>query len=457
MKKLIKLCMLLLFLCGSFCLTTISYAQENSEGDEPITMEIQPWTSITLLPWQQFNAAIKTLANNGEAVSYWTVDNNIQNFQRAEEIPVWANTWIISEDGSYPVYAWFDGWTLYYASQSETIYLNENSQQMFFNFNWIEELDLSDFDTSNVTNMWGVFAWCSSLEEINLSGWDFSKYNSSPLMMNMTYGWLPSLKKLDMSNTKYGTTMNYAFWWLSTLEEIVLEWVDTSAVTNMWAMFNGDSKLRELNLGGRNTSNVISMSNMFGWCSSLEEINLDWIDTSNVTDMSNMFNGCKSLTWLDLSSWNVGGVSNMYWLFNNCELEEINLSWWDFRKAISDYWLMQKFYPSNYYNLRYIKKLDLTNAKFSWSMSSAFYDMENLEEIKLDWVDTSKVTDMQRMFYNCHSLKDLNVSSFNTSNVTSMYQMFYWCSSLTWLDLSNLNTSNTTNIEYIFLSCNKLE
>ena len=113
MKKLIKLCMLLLFLCGSFCLTTISYAQENSEGDEPITMGIQPWTSITLLPWQQFNAAIKTLANNGEAVSYWTVDNNIQNFQRAEEIPVWANTWIISEDGSYPVYAWFDGWTLY--------------------------------------------------------------------------------------------------------------------------------------------------------------------------------------------------------------------------------------------------------------------------------------------------------------------------------------------------------
>ena len=613
MKKLIRLCMLLAFLCASFYLTTISYAQEDPEGDEPITMEIQPWTSITLLPWQQFNAAIKTLANNGEAVLYWTVDNNIQNFQRAEEIPAWANTWIISEDGSYPVYAWFDGWTLYYASQSETIYLNENSQQMFFNFNWIEELDLSDFDTSNVTNMWGVFAWCSSLAEINLSGWDFSKYNIASLMMNMTYGWLPSLKKLDMSNTKYGTTMNYAFWWLSSLEEIVLEWANTSVVTNMWSMFNGDSKLIELNLGGRNTSNVNNMNTMFSWCTSIKNLNLDnwdfsknpgrwgmfmwvsslntlsaknWVipatfnsvfwctntqlctqnitidvsnwdlsrtndlqqlfyisyakeikgldtwDTSNIINMMGMFWHAMNLTWLDLNNWNtsnvtdmsymfyesynlqkisvknwdVSNVTTMYYMFRDCsnlteldlsnwdtdnltnvsnmfaacsrlkkldlsnwdtskvtnvgqifnacyQLQNLNFSWWDFRNIDAKELFLSKM---TYWWLWGLKTLDMTNAKFSWSMYETFYWLSNLEKIKLNWVDTSNVTVMTNIFYGCSKLTDLDLSDFDTSNVTNMWGLVEWCNNLQELNLSGWNftkawsynvISNTSSIK----------
>ena len=48
--------------------------------DETAIMQVEPWTTATLLPWQQFNEAIKTLANEWIYVAYTWVDNNIQSF-----------------------------------------------------------------------------------------------------------------------------------------------------------------------------------------------------------------------------------------------------------------------------------------------------------------------------------------------------------------------------------------
>ena len=45
-------------------------------------------------------------------------------------------------------------------------------------------LDLSGFDTSNVTDVSGMFRNCDSLETLNLSGWDFSKATiNNPIYM----------------------------------------------------------------------------------------------------------------------------------------------------------------------------------------------------------------------------------------------------------------------------------
>ena len=77
----------------------------------------------------------------------------------------------------------------------------------------------------------------------------------------------------------------------------------------------------------------------------------------------------------------------------------------------------------------------------------------SLEYLDLSSFDTRNVTDMSCMFDECSSLKYLNLSSFNTSKVTSMYSMFVSCSSLEGLDISNFDTKNVGNMNYVFSRC----
>jgi surface protein len=90
------------------------------------------------------------------------------------------------------------------------------------------------------------------------------------------------------------------------------------------------------------------------------------------------------------------------------------------------------------------------------TMERMFSGQEYLAELDLSDFDTSKVTNMKYMFEACYTLKDLDVSSFDTSNVTDMYGMFSYCKSLTELDLSSFNTSNVTDMNNMFYQCSKL-
>ena len=132
--------------------------------------------------------------------------------------------------------------------------------------------------------------------------------------------WTPqSLKKLNMTNTKYTWNATYVFGWLNKLEELNLDWADTSNVTSMHAMFNWDSNLRILDLWGLDTSNVKDMSAMFYNCSSLEKLTLSSFDTSNVTSMWAMFYWCSGLNELDLTNFNTPKVTAMGQMFYNTQ------------------------------------------------------------------------------------------------------------------------------------------
>ena len=56
---------------------------------------------------------------------------------------------------------------------------------MFQKCNSLTSLDLSSFDTSNVTYMNWMFSWCSSLTSLNLSRFDASAVAG---MYSMFYG-----------------------------------------------------------------------------------------------------------------------------------------------------------------------------------------------------------------------------------------------------------------------------
>ena len=255
--------------------------------------------------------------------------------------------------------------------------------------NIIKLLDLSNLDTSKVTDMSSMFTSCSGLTELNLSNFDTSMVIDMSFMFQNCSG----LTELNLSsfNTSKVTDMSYMFTGCGDLAELNLSNFDTSKVTDMNRMFFYCESLTELDLSNFNTSKVTDMRNMFYGCSSLTELNLSNFDTSNVTAMGNMFSGCSSLTELNLSSFNTSKVTDMRSIFSGCSS---------------------------------LTELDLSN------------------------FDTSKVTNMNRMFTDCNSLTELDLSNFDTSKVTNMSYMFNDCSGLTKITVGcnwtteNADTSN---------------
>jgi len=148
-------------------------------------------------------------------------------------------------------------------------------------------LNVSAWNTSNVTDMSGMFSGASGLTSIDISNWDTSNVAD----MSRMFSEARSLTSLDVSN-----------------------W-DTSNVTDMSGMFYGARGLTIIDISSWNTSNVADMSRMFSQARSLTKLDISNWDTSNVSDMSWMFNGMDSLTFVDISNWNTGNVTDMRRMF----------------------------------------------------------------------------------------------------------------------------------------------
>ena len=175
-------------------------------------------------------------------------------------------------------------------------------------FYWLKLLKsiegLEHLNTSQVTDMGGMFLGCESLAALDLSSFDTSKVKYVRGMFEDCKG----LTTLNLSN------------------------FDTSKLTSMLDMFRGCESLTALDLSSFDTSKVTDMGCMFYGCASLTALDLSSFDTSNVTDMSCMFYSCKSLTALDLCSFDTSNVTDMRRMFYSCEsLTTIycNSSWSD--------------------------------------------------------------------------------------------------------------------------------
>ena len=204
-----------------------------------------------------------------------------------------------------------------------TVYLPSDSSYMFEGCGSLSNLDLSSFNTSNVTDMGAMFYGCSNLTNLNLSSFNTSNVTD---MGAMFYG-CSSLTSLDLSsfNTSNVMAMYGMFMECSSLTNLDLSSFNTSNVMNMSSMFLDCSSLTNLDLSSFDTSNVTNMQHMFDDCSSLTNLDLSSFDTSNVTDMDYMFYGCNSLTNLDLSSFDTSQVtaSNSNKMFSGCTNLEV--------------------------------------------------------------------------------------------------------------------------------------
>ena len=288
--------------------------------------------------------------------------------------------------------------------------LNENLTSIIF----------SNFNTSRVKNMHGMFRNCESLVELNLQ-----EFNTSNVVdMCHMFSECESLESIDLSSfdTKNATDMTGMFYYCKNLIKLDVSSFNTSQVTNMREMFYYCKNLIRLDVSNFNTVKVTDMRDMFVGCSGLVGLDLHSFDTSQVKYMSAMFGSCSGLVSLDVSNFDTSSVTSMYSMFGNCSRLEV---------------------------------LDLSNFKTSnvTDMHRMFDGCSQLIDLNLSSFDTSQVTNMYRMFNYCKSLKSINLNSFNTSNVRNMSGMFSNCSSLIELDLSGFDTSQVTIMEEMFSRC----
>ena len=365
-----------------------------------------------------FNTKLKSLE---------TATNKIEHFKKSTVAPAASMNAVNIEDeeSDYKIKLWLDSTdkTAYYYAEPEKVYLNTDSRKMFYSksdeqkIKNILDLDLSNFDTSKVTNMSYMFFSMSNLTSLNLSNFDTSKVTN---MVDM-FASIRNLTTLDLSNfdTSRVTNMSAMFSGMSSLTSLNLSSFDTSMVTNMLSMFSGMSSLTSLNISNIDTSNVTNMYCMFSGMSNLTTLNLSSFDTSKVTDMRHMFDGTSSLTTLNLSSFDTSKVTDMSFMF------------------------------SGMYSIGFLDISNFNTSKVE-NMDNMFRDAKSIESITFgSKFNTSKVISMASMFNDAPKLKSLDLSNFDTSNVINMNSMFNYT-----LSLSSLKFGHnfvTDKVEYMMM------
>ena len=214
-----------------------------------------------------------------------------------------TESWNVSEDKEKGgVMAWVvpnnEDSTKYdlYIGANKGVIANENSSYLFYYFSSLTSIEFNNnFDTSNSIDMSCLFLNCTSLTTLDLSSFDTRNVTSMYAMFCM-----------------YDTD-----WLTNSLSTIIFgENFVTSSVTNMRSMFAGLTELQTLDVSNFDTSNVTTMFHMFMHCYSIKELDVSNFNTSKVTDMEFMFGLCRNLTNLDLCSFNTKSVTNMCGMFS---------------------------------------------------------------------------------------------------------------------------------------------
>lgn len=346
---------------------------------------------------------------------------------------------------------------------------------MFQNCSKLASLDVSHFDTRRVTKMGFLFAGCTKLTEIDTSRFQTGNVREFNNMFQQCSG----LTSLDVSHfdIKSAVCMNSMFSGCTGLTSLNVSGWDTGNVTEIGSMFEQCINLETLNVSHFNTSMVFNFSNTFKDCAKLTSLDVSAWNTENATIMGGMFYGCKGLTSLDVSGFRTGKVTTFRSMFQGCAgLAVIDVSGFDTKKADSVYAMfsgctkvttldVSGFQTDQITDMSFLfnecsalQTLDVSNFNTAnvTSMRQMFAGCSKITSLDVSGFETGNVTDMYWMFQNCSSVPVIDVSSFDTAKVTTMSNMFYNCSKLTELDVSGFDTGSVTDMSRMFYGCSKL-
>ena len=193
----------------------------------------------------------------------------------------------------------------YEEKERHTIYINHSRvfYDLFKNEGEIKECEIQINNQPIKFNYFHTFTQKGKY----IIKYSFNKYLTKT---NSMFELCNSLTNIDLSNfnTRNNTNMTKMFKDCKALKHIDLINVNTQNVTNMREMFDSCYSLTNLDLSNFDTGNVTDMSYMFKYCKSLINLDLSNFNTRNVTEMMNMFGNCESLINLDLSNFNTQNI-----------------------------------------------------------------------------------------------------------------------------------------------------
>ena len=162
---------------------------------------------------------------------------------------------------------------------------------MFAGLTNIIEVDLSNFNSSKVTNMNSMFKGCSNLRHINFGKIDTSSVTNMDSLFKSCY----ELTSIDLSN------------------------FDTSSVSDMDYMFSNCQKIISIDASSFDTSSVINMQDLFAYCFELISVNVSSFITSKVKVMRGLFFKCYKLKYLDLQNFDTTSIATLLSAFGYCQ------------------------------------------------------------------------------------------------------------------------------------------
>lgn len=212
-------------------------------------------------------------------------------------------------------------------------------ENMFYGMQNVSSINFSNFDTSKLKSMKGMFYYCYKL----FGEFDFSSLNLNEVTdvsscfdssMSRVTGCqiiFPNLYKVTNISKFANSCTGASYIDLSNAGR------DGSGITDVASTFNNSTGATEINVSNMNVSQCKSFAYMFYSCIKLTNIvGLSTLNSTKVTQTNYMFSNCKLLTSIDLSGFTTTNVTNMANMFQNCNaLMHLDIRQFDFTKVTS--------------------------------------------------------------------------------------------------------------------------
>ena len=322
---------------------------------------------------------------------------------------------------------------------------------MFNACNSLTELDVSGFDTKNVTNMRVMFYACCSLTELDVSGFD----TKNVIYMKHMFGNCLSLKTIyasenwnngnirDSEDMFYrcsnlvggkGTTYN------SGKTDIEYAHIDGGAANPGYFTYKEiEEDVPE------DTEDIIPSDGGNGQTSGAYTV----LQNGTLTFYHDNNRNSKTGTVYDIYTSYTGYPD---WAKDSLSITKVvfDVSFINFKPTCTAYWFSCCPIMTEIEGLGRLDTRNVTDMRYM------FHNCRSLKKLDTGDFLTSQVTDMSNMFSGCHKLSSVDVTCFNTSNITTMEAMFMDCRSLTEIDVTGFETKNVSTMAHMFRGCDSL-
>ena len=182
-----------------------------------------------------------------------------------------------------------------------------NMSSTFNSCQALSSLDIGQWNTSVVNDMSDMFNYCRSLTSLDLSSWDFSN------VINTSYMFGDCTNLYDLYINNYNDSWSISnmcgmFYYCSSLSSIDLSYWYTYNLQDTSYMFYGCSNLYELYLNNFDMTQVYNTDEMFGDCSNLQVLHLDYCSYETVE---------KIITSSNFPEWNSGTIYCSYDVYSS--------------------------------------------------------------------------------------------------------------------------------------------